>query len=139
VIDMLGRLIGLFFVNAFALWLAAQVVDGVHFDGSLVALARTALVFSIVSVLIKPFVILLTLPLTIFTFGLFLLVVNALMLMLTGALSRSYSVDDFWAALLGGILISIVSLVAHIATGDVKIRSFWSSGRPLSGGHLGDT
>jgi putative membrane protein len=133
---MLGRLVGLFLVNAFGLWLAALVVDGVHFDGNLVALAGTALVFTIVSVLIKPFVVLLMLPLTIITFGLFLLVINALMLMLTGALSRAYSVDDFWAALLGGILISIVSLVANLVVGDVKIRSFRSSGRPPSGGRL---
>jgi putative membrane protein len=125
---VLGRLIAHFFVNAFALWLAAQVVDGVHFDGNLGALAITALIFSIVNVLIKPFVVLLTLPLTIFTFGLFLLVVNALMLMLTSALSSAYSVDGFWAALLGGILISIVSLAVNLVTGDVRIRSFRSSG-----------
>jgi putative membrane protein len=135
---MVGRLVAQFTINAFGLWLAAQIVDGVHFDGNLVALAGAALVFSIVSVLIKPFVVLLTLPLTIVTFGLFLLVINALMLMLTGALSRAYSVDDFWAALLGGILISIVSLVVNLVTGDVKIRSFRSSGRAVSGGGLGD-
>jgi putative membrane protein len=136
-IGMIGRLVGLFFVNAFGLWLAALIVDGVHFDGNLVSLAGAALVFSIVSVLIKPFVVLLTLPLTIVTFGLFLLVINALMLMLTGAFSRAYSVDDFWAALLGGILISIVGLAANLVIGDVKIRSFRSSGRPPTGGRLG--
>jgi putative membrane protein len=129
---MLGRLIAQFSVNAFALWFAALVVDGVHFDGNLVALAFTALIFSIVSLLIRPFVILLTLPLTIFTFGLFLLVVNALMLMLTSALSSAYSVDGFWPALLGGILISIVSLAVNLVTGDDRIRSFRSSRRSLS-------
>ena len=121
---MIGRLIAQFVVNAFALWLAAQIVDGVHFDGNLGALVITALIFSIVNLLIKPFVVLLTFPLTIFTFGLFLLVINALMLMLTSALSRSYSVDGFWAALLASVLISIVGLVVHFFTGDVKIRSF---------------
>jgi putative membrane protein len=138
VIDMLGRLIGLFVVNAIALWCAALVIDGVHFDGDLVALAGTALVFSIVNLLIKPFVLLLTMPLTIVTFGLFLLVVNALMLMLTGALSRAYSVDGFWAALLGAILISVVSLVLNLVTGDLSIRTFYRSGRPPSNGRLGD-
>jgi putative membrane protein len=134
---MVGRLIAQFFVNAFGLWFAALVVDGVHFDGNLIALAGPALVFSIVSLLIKPFVVLLTLPLTIVTFGLFLLVINALMLMLTGALSRAYSVDDFWAALLGGLLISIVSLAASLVIGDVTIRSFRSPGRTPSDGRLG--
>jgi putative membrane protein len=59
-------------------------------------------------------------------------VVNALMLMLTSALSSAYSVDGFWPALLGGILISIVSLVLNLVTGDVRIRSFQGSRRPLS-------
>ena len=121
---MLRRLLIQFLINALALWFAALVVDGVHFDGDLVALVGTAFVFSIVSLLIKPFVVLLTLPLTILTFGLFLHVINALMLMLTSALSRAYSVDDFWSALLGGILISIVSLAVNLATGDVKVRTF---------------
>lgn len=135
---MLRRLLVQLLINAFGLWFAALVVDGVHFNGDLAALAGTAFVFSVVSLLIKPFVVLLTLPLTILTFGLFLLVVNALMLMLTSALSQAYSVDDFWAALLGGILISIVSLVVNLVTGDVKIRPFLGSGRPLSGGRVGD-
>ena len=121
---MVGRLIAQFVINAFALWLAAQIVDGVHFDGNLGGLAITALIFSIVNLLIKPFVLLLTLPLTIFTFGLFLLVVNALMLWLTSALSSTYSVDGFWAALLASVLISIVNLVVHFFTGDFKVRSF---------------
>jgi putative membrane protein len=121
---MLRRLVAQFLINAFGLWFAALVVDGVHFDGNLGALAGTAFVFSIVSLLIKPFVVLLTLPLTIFTFGLFLLVINALMLMLTSALSSSYSVDGFWAAFLGGILISIVSLAVNLVTGEVTFRSF---------------
>ena len=121
---MLRRLLGQFLINALGLWLAAMVVDGVHFNGDLVALAGTAFVFSIVSLLIKPFVVLLTLPLTILTFGLFLPVINALMLMLTSALSRAYSVDDFWSALLGGILISIVSLAVNLVTGDVKVRTY---------------
>ena len=138
VIHMLRRLLVQFLINALGLWLAALVVDGVHFNGDLVALAGTAFVFSIVSLLIKPFVVLLTLPLTIFTFGLFLLVVNALMLMLTGALSRAYSVDDFWAALLGGVIISLVSLAVNVVTGDIRIRQFRSPDRSLSGDRLGD-
>lgn len=138
-INMLRRLIIEVVVNGFALWLAAEVVDGVHFDGNLTALAGTAIIFSIVTLLLKPFVILLTLPLTVFTFGFFLLVVNALMLMLTGALSQSYSVDGFGAAFVGGLLISVVGVAANVITGDIKIRSFRSSGRHVSDGRLGDT
>src|SRR6202007_928018 len=98
--------------------------------GDLVALAFTALIFSAVNLVIKPFVVLLTLPLTIVTFGLFLLVDNAGMLILTSVLSSSYSVDGFWAALLGSILISIVSLAVSLVTGDVRIgRSVARAGR----------
>jgi uncharacterized membrane protein YvlD (DUF360 family) len=59
--------------------------------------------------------------------------------MLTSTLSSAYRVDGFWAALLGGILVSIVSLAVNLVTGDIRIRSFRSSRRPLSGGRLGDT
>jgi putative membrane protein len=114
VIEMLGRLIAQLFVNGFALWLAAQVVSGIRFDGNLLALAVVAAIFGIVNTLIKPILFLLTLPLTILTLGLFALVVNALMLMLTDALSSSYTVDGFWAALLGSILISIVSTALNL-------------------------
>src|SRR3954469_21214381 len=132
---MLRRLIVQVVVDGFALWLAAQVVDGVHFDGNLNALVLTALAFSIVKLVIRPFVILLTLPLTILTFGLFLPVINALMLMLTGAISRSYTVDGFGAAFIGGLLISIVNMALGLLTGDVGDRNTRRSGRTVSGSH----
>lgn len=134
---MLGRLIGQIVVDGVALWLAALIVDGIDFDGNLVALALTAIVFGLVKLVIRPFVILLTLPLTIFTFGLFLVVINALMLLLTSALSRSYSVDGLWAAILGSLLISLVNLVLHIVMGDVRIGWAWRSDRTTSGGQPG--
>jgi putative membrane protein len=109
----IGRLVAQLVVNAFALWLAAQVINGVHFDGSLLALAVVALIFGIVNTLIKPLVRLLTLPLTVVTLGLFALVVNALMLLLTSVLDTSYSIDGFIPALLASILISIVSTVLN--------------------------
>jgi len=111
--SIVGRLLVHLVVNAFALWLAAQVISGVHFDGSLLALAVLALIFGIVNTLIKPLVVLLTLPLTVVTLGLFALVINALMLLLTSALASSYSVDGFIPALLASILISIVSTVLN--------------------------
>ncbi len=135
---MLRRLIVQAVVDGFALWLAALVIDGVHFDGNLAALALTALLFSIVKLVIRPFVILLTLPLTILTFGLFLPVVNALMLMITGALSRAYSVDSFWAALLAGLLVSLVGMALGLATGDLGIGGAHRPDRPVSDSRPGD-
>jgi putative membrane protein len=89
-------------------------LDGIQFDGNLVALAIVALVFGIVNTIIKPILLILTLPLTILTLGLFALIVNALMLMLTGALTPSYSVDGFWSALWGSIIISVISTALNM-------------------------
>jgi putative membrane protein len=137
VIDMLGQLIAQAVVDGFALWLAALVVDGVHFDGTLAALAVTALLFSIVKLVIRPFVLPLRLPHTILTFGLFLPAINALILLLTGVLSLSYSVDGFWAAFLGGLLISLVSMAVDLVNGDLGIGGVRHAGRPVSGGRPG--
>jgi putative membrane protein len=109
------RVIGQILVNAFMLWVVAQVIPGIRFDGSIVALLILGLIFGIVNAIIKPIVLILTLPLTILTLGLFALVVNALMLMLTSAFSASYAVDGFWSALLGSIVISILSVVLNRA------------------------
>jgi putative membrane protein len=103
------RVISQILVNAFMLWVVAQIIPGIRFDGSITALLILGLIFGIVNAVIKPILFILTLPLTILTLGLFALVVNALMLMLTSAFSPSYAVDGFFSALLGSILISILS------------------------------
>jgi len=110
---LLRRFVAHLIVNALAIWLVAQVVSGIHFDGNLIALLAVALIFAIVNTLIKPVVNLLTLPLTVLTLGLFALIVNALMLLLTGALAPSFSVDGLIPALIGGIVIGIVSTVLN--------------------------
>jgi putative membrane protein len=65
---------------------------------------------------------LLSLPLVVFTLGLFILVINALLLMLVGQLVKSFHVDTFWAAFLGGLIISFVSLVLNTFTGTGEHR-----------------
>jgi putative membrane protein len=110
---MLARFIGHMVIDGFALWVAAQVVSGVHFDGNLAALAVLALIFGLVNTFIKPLLLLLTLPLTVITLGLFALVVNALMLLLASALSGSYNVDGFLPALIASIVISIISTILN--------------------------
>jgi putative membrane protein len=110
---MLARFVGHMVIDGFALWVAAQVVSGVHFDGNLVALAVLALIFGLLNTFIKPLVLLLTLPLTVITLGLFALVINALFLLLASAFSGSYSVDGFWPALVASVVISIISTVLN--------------------------
>lgn len=110
-------------INAIALYAAAYLIDGISWEGgNFGSLLVVALVFGLVNALIKPLLKLLSLPFLLLTLGLFTLVINALMLMLTAALTKSFDVDGFVSALFGGIIISIVSslLSNFIPDGDDK-------------------
>lgn len=97
-------------ITAFAMWLASVIVPGMAFSGGW-ALLWGALLLGIVNALVRPLVVLLTLPLTILTLGIFLLVVNAAMLGLVAALLDGFQLAGFWSALFGSLLISIFSAV----------------------------
>lgn len=90
------------------LWLASAIVPGVHVAGA-GALFLAALLLGIVNAFVRPLFVLLTLPFTIVTLGLFLLVVNAAMFGLTAALLPGFAVDGFFAALFGSVIVSITS------------------------------
>jgi len=113
--------------NAVALGVAVWLIKGITLTGSdtghkALALVLVALVFGVVNWLVKPVVKLLSFPLFLLTLGLFTLVVNALMLLLTSYLSHrlkiDFHVDSFWAALLGGLIVSIVAWVMHLILPD---------------------
>ena len=104
------------FINAVAIWVASLVLTGLDFQGNLGSLILVALIFGLVNALIRPIVKLLTFPITLLTLGLFTLVVNALMLMLTAVLSSSLDLagnffENFLTAVLGALVISIASMV----------------------------
>jgi putative membrane protein len=105
-----------------ALWVASRWVTGISTDGSVLALAGVALVFGVVNGFVRPILTLLSLPVVVLTLGIFLLVINALMLMLTSALSSSlglgFHVAGFVPALIGSIVISIVSTVLSMLLPD---------------------
>ncbi len=82
----------------------------IRVDGFLAALVA-AFLLGIVNTILRPILVLLTLPITLLTLGLFLLVINGLMLWLVSALVRGFHVSGFWGAVLGSILISIVSWI----------------------------
>jgi putative membrane protein len=82
----------------------------IRVDGLLAALVA-AFLLGIINAILRPIVVILTFPLTLLTFGLFLLVINGLMLWLVSALVRGFHVNGFWGALVGSILISIVSWI----------------------------
>ncbi|MFB0616406.1 phage holin family protein [Streptomyces sp. AGS-58] len=113
--------------NAGALAVAVWLLDKITLTGDNTAekagtLIVVALIFGLVNWLVKPVVKLLTLPLFILTLGLITLVVNALMLLLTswlcGKLDLSFHVQGFWAAVLGGLIISLVSWALHVVLPD---------------------
>jgi putative membrane protein len=98
-------------VVALGLWLAAEVLPGLSFAGAGTLLAA-ALLLGIVNAIVRPIAILLTLPLTLITLGLFLLVVNAGMLGLVALMLGGFQVDGFWTAVAASLIVSAVSWLA---------------------------
>ena len=88
----------------------AHLLNGIHVDTYWTALIF-ALVLAVLNVLVKPILIILTLPLTIITFGLFLFVVNALVVLLASRFVDGFKIDSFWWGLLFALLLSLVTSV----------------------------
>ncbi len=111
-------------VTAAALWVAVRLVPGIWYEGSWLGMLGVALVFGLVNALIRPLVFLLTCPLVILSLGLFIFVVNALMLSLTSALARGlglgFHVDGFGPALVGAIVVGLTSMLLSLFVGDKK-------------------
>ncbi|MEV0533058.1 phage holin family protein [Kitasatospora sp. NPDC050463] len=114
-------------INAAAIWVAAWIVSGITLTGDdwqhkTLTVIAVALIFGVVNWLIKPVVKLFSLPLFILTLGLITFVINALMLWLTSwasdKLDLNFNVHDFWAALFGALIISLVSWGLNLALGD---------------------
>jgi putative membrane protein len=98
-------------INALGLWLAAELVPGISIS-SPGTLVLAALLRGVVNALVRPVAVLLTLPLTILTLGIFLLIVNAAMFGLVAWLLPGFAVSGFLAALLGWLIVSVVSWFA---------------------------
>lgn len=108
-------------VNAGALYVADLLLSGISFTGEWWKFLLVALAFSLLNSYVRPILQILTFPITILTLGLFLLVINAAMLLLTSAISEQlqlgFHVDGFLTALLGAIIISIVGFVLSTIVG----------------------
>jgi putative membrane protein len=98
-------------INALGLWVATLLVPGIVVTGPSTVIFA-ALLMGLVNALIRPIVILLTLPLTIVTLGIFLLVINAGMFGLVAWVLPGFAVNGFWAALAGWLIVSVVSGIA---------------------------
>jgi putative membrane protein len=99
-------------LNTLALFVVVTVVPGFHYR-SIVSLAIAALILGLLNAVIRPILVLLTLPLTIVTLGLFLIVLNAVMLELTAFFAPGFRIDDFVAALIGAIVLGIISWITN--------------------------
>jgi putative membrane protein len=100
-------------VTIFAFWVAVQILPEMSFTGNLGNWLIVAIIFGVVNAIIRPILLLLTLPINVFTLGLFTLVINALMLWLTSWISGALTVDGFITAFLGALIIAIVSTVIN--------------------------
>ncbi|MBU1038749.1 phage holin family protein [Patescibacteria group bacterium] len=112
-------------INTLVIVALSYILPGIHLT-SLVAALATALVLGLINVFLKPFLIVLTLPITLLTFGLFALMLNALLITLTAWLVPGFAVDSFLSALLFSLLLSLISWL--VQNNRLNQRS-----RPLAG------
>lgn len=100
-------------VTALAVWVAAYVLPGVHLANDVKTIIIVALVLALLNAIVKPILIILTIPVTIVTLGLFLLVINALIVVWTSKLVGGFTVDGWLTALLFSLIVSVVSSILH--------------------------
>ena len=109
-------------VNAAALWVATKLVPGVTYSGGPLPFLAVALVFGVINATLRPALKILTLPVIILTLGIFALVINGLMLLLTSRLSETlglgFHVSGFWPAFWGAVVVSIVSTILSLLIRD---------------------
>lgn len=112
---MAGLIVRLLVV-AFGLWLAAELVPGIHVTG-VWTLLGAALLLGIVNAVVRPVLVILTLPVTVLTLGLFLLIINAAMLGLVAWMFDGLTIAGFWPALWGSIIVSLTGWLASYFIG----------------------
>lgn len=103
-------------ITALGLWVASALLPGVN-SGGLLPILGAGLLLGLVNAVVRPLIVILTLPITILTLGLFLLVINALMVSLVGKMMGGFSVDGFGSAVLTAIIVSVVSWCANAFIG----------------------
>ncbi len=116
------RLIFRWAALSLAFWVTASIVPGITINGGFASYLWVALLFGLINAILGSIVKILTLPATLITFGLFIFVINAAMLMLTARWSSALDVKGFWSALLGSFLISFITSV---------LRKFYKTATPF--------
>lgn len=109
-------------INAVALYVAVLIVPGIQFFGKWTGILWLALIFGLLNALLRPLLKFLTCPLIILTLGLFTILINTALLLLTSTIGQSFgigfTVDGFWQALLGSLVISFVSVLMSLILRD---------------------
>lgn len=112
-------------INAAALWVATRVVPGVTFSGGWIPFFGVTLIFGFVNTIVGFTTKILTFPLILLTLGLFIFIINGLMLWLTSAVSGAFGlgfrVEGFWPAVLGALVVSLVSTVLSLMTRPARV------------------
>jgi putative membrane protein len=101
-------------ITALSLWVASLIFKGLKFD-TVSSLVIAALLLGLANAIVRPLLVILTLPLTLITFGLFILVINALMVLLVAKLVKGFTVSSFWTAFFASIVISLLSIAIGAA------------------------
>jgi len=103
--------------TAFALWLTGLIVKGIEIDG-IGPLFFAAVVLGVFNAVLRPLVLVITFPINLITLGLFTFVINGAMLKLTGDVVRGFSVQSFWSAVVGALLLSVFSFMINLFISD---------------------
>jgi putative membrane protein len=106
-----------FLVTGVAVLLAAKIVSGIHIDSVTAGLAA-AIVLALLNALIRPLLYLFSVPFIVLTLGLFMVIINALLLELTAWLVKGFTIDGFWPAVWGALIISVVSTILNLLISD---------------------
>jgi len=109
--NLLVKLLLRWAISAFVIWIAAALIPGIDVSGGLWSYLWIALVFGLVNAFIGSIVKVLTIPITLITFGLFMWVINTAMFALTAAWTDALTISSFWSALFGSLLISVVGSI----------------------------
>jgi len=118
--EKLKQFIQRWVINTLAVLVATHIVKGIHYD-TISGLIVATLLLGILNTVVRPILMLISLPLLILTLGLFTLVINAVLLYLVGQ-TKFFHVDSFWAAFWGALVISIISLILNTMTGTGESR-----------------
>ncbi len=106
------KVIANWILDAVALYVVAYLVPGIHLESFGAALVAI-IIIGLLNAIVKPILVLLTLPVTILTLGLFVFIINALMLFVAGSITPGFRVDGFMTAIVGSLLLTVVTMIFH--------------------------